>query len=60
MVSDDTLYILSYADTGKLKLLRNNSLVTVAPCNSAGTLPAGAMTIKGTGRILDVVETRKA
>ena len=60
VVSDNTLYILSYADTGKLKRLRNNSRVTVAPCDSAGVLPAGALTIEGVGRILDVDETKRA
>lgn len=60
VVSDNTLYILSYTDTGKLKRLRNNSRVTVAPCDSAGVLPAGAQIIEGAGRILDEAETRKA
>lgn len=60
VVSDNTLYILSYAETGKLKRLRNNSRVTVAPCDSGGVLPAGAVPIEGVGRILDVEETRHA
>lgn len=60
VVSDNTLYILSYADTGKLKRLRNNSRVTVAPCDSAGTVPAGAATVEGVGRILDAAETLHA
>ncbi|MFC0439961.1 PPOX class F420-dependent oxidoreductase [Kutzneria buriramensis] len=60
VVSDGTLYILSYADTGKLKRLRNNSRVTVAPCDSAGAIPAGAATIAGVGRILDADETQQA
>ncbi|MFC0111899.1 hypothetical protein [Kibdelosporangium aridum] len=50
----------SRSNTGKLKRLRNNSRVIVAPCNSAGTIPPGAESIEGTGRILDTEETHKA
>ncbi|MFI5614887.1 PPOX class F420-dependent oxidoreductase [Amycolatopsis sp. NPDC051903] len=60
VVGDGKLYILSYPNTGKLKRLRNNSRVTVAPCNSAGVLSAGARTIEGAGRILDTEETKRA
>ncbi|QUQ63928.1 PPOX class F420-dependent oxidoreductase [Kutzneria sp. CA-103260] len=60
VVSDNTLYILSYADTGKLKRLRNNPRVTVAPCDSAGFVPADAATIEGVGGILNAEETRHA
>ncbi|MEV6236599.1 PPOX class F420-dependent oxidoreductase [Lentzea sp. NPDC051838] len=60
VVSDGKLYILSYAGTYKLKRLSNNPRVIVAPCDSAGRLPAGAQRIEGTGRILDRAETEKA
>ncbi|MEV4313559.1 PPOX class F420-dependent oxidoreductase [Actinocrispum sp. NPDC049592] len=60
VVSDGTLYVLSYANTGKLKRLRNNSRVIVAPCDSAGTIPPDAQGIEGTGRILDTEETHHA
>jgi PPOX class probable F420-dependent enzyme len=60
VVNDGKLYILSYANTGKLTRLGNNSRVIVAPCNSAGTIPPGAESIEGTGRILDSDETKKA
>ncbi len=32
----------------------------MAPCDSGGAVPAGASTIEGVGRILDVEETRRA
>jgi uncharacterized protein len=60
VVSDGTLYILSYADTGKLKRLRRDPRVIVAPCNSAGTVAPGAPRLEGTGRLLDPEGTRKA
>jgi len=60
VVSDGTLYILSYANTGKLKRLRNDPRVIVAPCNSAGTIPPGAPRLEGTARLLDSESTRKA
>ncbi|MEV6235298.1 PPOX class F420-dependent oxidoreductase [Lentzea sp. NPDC051838] len=60
VVADGTLYILSYANTGKLKRLRNNPKVIVAPCDSAGRIPAGAENLEGTARILDKQETEHA
>src|ERR1700753_4077674 len=60
VVSDGALYILSYADTGKLKRLRNDPRVIVAPCNSAGAIAPGATRREGTGRLLDSEDTRKA
>ncbi|WP_434443525.1 PPOX class F420-dependent oxidoreductase [Lentzea sp. E54] len=60
VVSGETLYVLSYAGTGKLKRLRNNPRVVVAPCDSAGRIPTGARSIEDTGRILDRAETERA
>ncbi|WP_432948659.1 PPOX class F420-dependent oxidoreductase [Kribbella sp. CA-253562] len=60
VVDDGKLYILSYSNTGKLKRLRNNPRVVVAPSNSAGTVPADAERLEGTGRVLDREETTHA
>ncbi|WP_394619714.1 PPOX class F420-dependent oxidoreductase [Lentzea sp. JNUCC 0626] len=60
VVDAGKLYVLSYANTGKLKRLRANSRVVVAPCDSAGRIPAGAQHLHGTGRILDRDETERA
>jgi len=60
VVAGGKLYILSYANTGKLKRLRNDARVVVAPCNSAGSVPSGAEKLDGTGRVLDRDETMHA
>ncbi|ONI78334.1 hypothetical protein BWI15_02335 [Kribbella sp. ALI-6-A] len=60
VVDDGKLYILSYPNTGKLKRLHNDARAVVAPCNSAGTVPAGAASLEGTGRVLDRAETKHA
>jgi uncharacterized protein len=60
VVSDGTLYVLSYPDTGKLKRLHNNTRVIVAPCDSAGRIPEGAPRLEGTAKVLDHDETKVA
>ncbi|MET9224260.1 PPOX class F420-dependent oxidoreductase [Lentzea sp. NPDC003310] len=60
VVSGDALYVLSYAGTGKLKRLRNNPRVVVAPCDNAGRIPADGRSIEGTARVLDREETERA
>ena len=60
VVDNGRLYVLSYPNTGKLKRLRNNPKVIVAPCNSAGVSPPDVHPLDGTGRILDREETEHA
>ncbi|WP_165956635.1 PPOX class F420-dependent oxidoreductase [Kribbella antibiotica] len=60
VVSNGRLYILSYSNTGKLKRLRNDAHVVVAPCNSVGTIPPDADSLEGAARVLDREETKHA
>ncbi|MCP3819161.1 PPOX class F420-dependent oxidoreductase [Streptomyces sp. A3M-1-3] len=53
-VSDGTeLYVWTKTDSWKVKRIRNNSRVTVAPCDVRGRIPAGAPVLEGTARLLD-------
>ncbi|WP_345495514.1 PPOX class F420-dependent oxidoreductase [Nocardia callitridis] len=57
-VSDnDKLYVWTVTDSWKVKRLRRNPAVTLQPCSASGT-PKGEQ-ISGTGRLLDLEETRK-
>jgi PPOX class probable F420-dependent enzyme len=60
VVSGGTLYVLSYPDTGKLKRLRTDTRVLVAPCDSAGRVAEGAPRVEGTAKVLDHDETKVA
>jgi len=46
IVEDDMLFVRSYANSGKVKRMRNNSYVKIAPSDALGT-PHG-VTIEGT------------
>lgn len=46
VVEDDMLYVRSYANSGKVKRMRNNSRVLVAPSDALGK--AHGVTIEGT------------
>lgn len=59
VVQDGTLYVLTPPETGKVKRIRNNPQVTIAPCNMKGVVPAGAPTVGATARLLDPVETAR-
>ena len=59
LVQDGTLYVLTPPDTGKVKRIRNNPQVTIAPCNMKGTVPADAPEVRATARLLDPVETAR-
>ncbi|CCK24781.1 hypothetical protein BN159_0402 [Streptomyces davaonensis JCM 4913] len=57
LVHDGTLYALTAPDTGKVKRIRNNPQITIAPCAMNGTVPPGAPTATGTARLLDETST---
>ena len=59
LVQDGTLYVLTPPDTGKVKRIRNNPQVTIAPCNMKGTVPADAPEVRATARLLDPAETAR-
>ena len=51
VVEDDMLYVRSYANSGKVKRMRNNSYVKIAPSDALGK-PHG-VTIEGTAVRVD-------
>ncbi|WP_405836508.1 PPOX class F420-dependent oxidoreductase [Streptomyces sp. NBC_01518] len=59
LVQDGTLYVLTPPETGKVKRIRNNPQVTIAPCNMKGTVPADAPEVRATARLLDPAETAR-
>ncbi|MFG2780313.1 PPOX class F420-dependent oxidoreductase [Streptomyces prunicolor] len=58
-VEDGTLYVLTPPETGKVKRMRNNPQVTIAPCDMKGTVPAGVPAVRATARLLDPAETAR-
>ncbi|WP_416958151.1 PPOX class F420-dependent oxidoreductase [Streptomyces sp. Agncl-13] len=57
LVQDGTLYALTPPETGKVKRIRNNPQVTIAPCDMKGTVPTGAPVVRAAARLLDPAET---
>lgn len=53
----DTLRVYTQADSGKAKRIRNNSAVTVAPCDARGRLKGDSA--PGTADLLDAAGTAK-
>lgn len=53
----DTLRVITQADSGKAKRLRNSSRVLLAPCDARGTLK-GAQ-VEGTATLQDAGETAR-
>jgi len=58
VVDDGIIYVYSLADAGKVKRIRNNPRVRIAPCDVRGALK-GAW-VDATARIVDERETLKA
>jgi PPOX class probable F420-dependent enzyme len=57
LVHEGVLYALTAPGTGKVKRIRNNPRVTIAPCAMNGTVPPDAPTTPGTARLLDETST---
>ena len=57
---DGELWIVTEAASGKVKRIRNNPRVTVAPCSLRGTVAPDAPTATGTARVLDDAGTARA
>ena len=55
--SGGVLYVYSLAESGKVKRIRNNSRVRVAPCDMRGNLKGGW--VAGTARLLEGEEARR-
>jgi PPOX class probable F420-dependent enzyme len=57
---DAELWIVTEAGSGKVKRIRNNPEVLVAPCSLRGVVAPDAPTATGTARLLDDTETVRA
>ncbi|MFB7292295.1 PPOX class F420-dependent oxidoreductase [Actinacidiphila glaucinigra] len=57
VVHEGVLYALTPPDSGKIKRIRNDPRVTVAPCRMNGSVPGDAPVTPGTARLLDALET---
>jgi hypothetical protein len=55
---DGTLYVVTRAPSGKVKRIRHNGRVTVAPCDADGTLLGPA--VEAVARLADGSESRVA
>lgn len=53
----DTLRVITQADSGKAKRLRNDSRVLLAPCDARGTLKGKQ--VEGTATLQDAAETAR-
>src|SRR4030088_2871880 len=60
VVGGGKLFVLTAPDSGKVKRIRNNGRVVVAPCDSGGRIAEGAPSAEGTARILDEPGTARA
>jgi uncharacterized protein len=58
--SDGELLIVSDAQAGKVKRIRNNSHVLVTVCDIRGRIAPGAPSAEGTARLLDQAGTQSA
>jgi PPOX class probable F420-dependent enzyme len=60
VVDGGELFALTAPDSGKVKRIRNNGRVVVAPCDSQGRIAEGAPSAEGTARLLDEAGTARA
>jgi PPOX class probable F420-dependent enzyme len=60
VVAGGELIIVSEADAGKVKRIRNNGHVMVTACDVRGRIAPGAPTATGTARLLDEAGTQAA
>ncbi|WP_030768493.1 PPOX class F420-dependent oxidoreductase [Streptomyces sp. NRRL F-2664] len=53
VASGDELYVWTRSDSWKVKRIRNDGRVTVAPCDVRGRVEEGAPVVEGRARLLD-------
>jgi uncharacterized protein len=58
VVNGGELLVVSDADAGKVKRIRNNSHVVVTVCDFRGKIAPGAPSVEGTARLLDAADTQ--
>ncbi len=59
-VDGDRLYIVTQADSGKVKRIRNNPRVTMTPSDAQGKLKPGASGVEGAAAIQTQAEGARA
>lgn len=59
-VDGDQIYVVSDADAGKVKRIRNGGRVAVTVCDFRGRIAPGAPTAEGWARLLDEAGTATA
>jgi uncharacterized protein len=59
VVDGGKLFVLTAPDSAKIKRIRNNSRVVVAPCDSQGRIAECAPGTEGTARLLDEAGTAR-
>jgi hypothetical protein len=59
-VNGGELFVVSDAETWKVKRIRNNSHVVVTVCGVRGKIAPGAPSAEGTARLLDAADTETA
>ncbi|GGL00821.1 PPOX class F420-dependent oxidoreductase [Mangrovihabitans endophyticus] len=57
---DEELWMVTEAASGKVKRIRNNPRVRLAPCSARGTVATDAPSLTGTARLLDDDRTAEA
>jgi PPOX class probable F420-dependent enzyme len=60
VVDAGELFIVSEAEAGKVKRIRNNGRVVVTLCDIRGKIAPGAPSTEGTARLLDEAATERA
>ncbi|MFJ6792788.1 PPOX class F420-dependent oxidoreductase [Streptomyces sp. NPDC091268] len=58
-VQGGELYVWTRTDSWKVKRIRGNGRVTVAPCDARGRLVAGGAQVEGEARLLDAEGLRR-
>jgi uncharacterized protein len=58
VVNGGELLVVSDADAGKVKRIRNNSHVVVTVCDFRGKIAPSAPSVEGTARLLDEADTQ--
>ena len=58
VVHGDEVWVVTEAESYKVKRIRDNAAVTVTPCDVRGRIAPDAVPVPGTARVLDEAGTR--
>ncbi|MCU0481618.1 MAG: PPOX class F420-dependent oxidoreductase [Anaerolineae bacterium] len=56
---NDKLYVMTIVDAGKVKRIRNNSIVEVAPCDMRGNMAEGVGYVQAVAKLLPAGDEAK-